>query len=71
MTDLLVKNCLLLQKNSPQDILIKGGVIKDIASKISLDNIPIIDADFHFVTSPFVDSHFHMDATLSLSLIHI
>jgi len=24
MTDLLVKNCLLLQKNSPQDILIKG-----------------------------------------------
>ena len=68
MTDLLVKNCLLLQKKAPQDILIQGGVIKDIASKISLDNIPIIDADFHFVTSPFVDSHFHMDATLSYGL---
>ncbi len=68
MTDLLVKNCLLFQKKDPQDILIQGGVIKDIASKITLDNIPIIDADFHFVTPPFVDSHFHMDATLSYGL---
>ena len=68
MTDLLVKNCLLLQKKTPQDILIKGGVIKDIASKITVDNIPSIDADFHFVTPPFVDSHFHMDATLSYGL---
>ena len=68
MTDLLVKNCLLLQKKDPQDILIKGGIIKDIASKISVDNIPTIDANFHFVTSPFVDSHFHMDATLSYGL---
>ena len=68
MTDLLVKNCLLSKNKDPQDILIKEGVIKDIASKITADNIPIIDADFHFVTPPFVDSHFHMDATLSYGL---
>ena len=68
MTDLLVKNCLLLQNKQPQDILIQGGIIKDIASKITADNIPVIDADFHFVTPPFVDSHFHMDATLSYGL---
>ncbi len=68
MTDLLVKNCLLSNNKEPQDILIKGGVIKDIASKIKADNLPIIDADFHFVTPPFVDSHFHMDATLSYGL---
>ena len=68
MTDLLVKNCLLSKNKDPQDILIKGGVIKDIASKITADNIPVIDADFHFVTPPFVDSHFHMDATLSYGL---
>ena len=68
MTDLLVKNCLISQKKTPQDILIKGGVIKDIAPKITIDNIPSIDADFHFVTPPFVDSHFHMDATLSYGL---
>ena len=68
MTDLLVKNCLLLKNKDPQDILIKGGVIKDIASRISVDSIPVIDADFHFVSPPFVDSHFHMDATLSYGL---
>ena len=68
MTDLLVKNCLLSKNKDPQDILIKEGVIKDIASKITADNIPIIDADFHFVSPPFVDSHFHMDATLSYGL---
>ena len=68
MTDLLVKNCLLSNNKDPQDISIKGGVIKDIASKIKADNLPIIDADFHFVTPPFVDSHFHMDATLSYGL---
>ena len=68
MTDLLVKNCLLSKNKDPQDILIEAGVIKDIASKITADNIPIIDADFHFVTPPFVDSHFHMDATLSYGL---
>ena len=68
MTDLLVKNCLLSKNKDPQDILIKKGVIEDIASKITADNIRIIDADFHFVTPPFVDSHFHMDATLSYGL---
>ena len=68
MNDLLVKNCLLSQNQDPQDILIKGGVIKDIASKITVDEIASIDADFHFVSPPFVDSHFHMDATLSYGL---
>ena len=68
MTDLLIKNCLLLDTKDPQEILIKGGVIKEIAPKIIIDNIATIDANFHFVTPPFVDSHFHMDATLSYGL---
>ena len=46
----------------PQDILIKGGIIRDIGTKITVDKIPTIDANFHFVTPPFVDSHFHNDA---------
>ena len=33
-----------------------------------IDKIATIDANFHFVTPPFVDSHFHMDATLSYGL---
>ena len=68
MTDLLVKNCLLATNKDPQDILIKGGIIRDIGTKITVGKIPTIDANFHFVTPPFVDSHFHMDATLSYGL---
>ena len=68
MTDLLVKNCMLANNKDPQDILIEGGIIKDISTEIIVDKIPVIDADFHFVTPPFVDSHFHMDATLSYGL---
>ncbi len=68
MTDLLIKNCLLLDTKDPQEILIKGGIIKEIAPKIMVDQIATIDANFHFVTPPFVDSHFHMDATLSYGL---
>ena len=68
MTDLLVKNCMLANNKDPQDILIEGGIIKDISTDIIVEKIPVIDADFHFVTPPFVDSHFHMDATLSYGL---
>ena len=68
MTDLLVKNCMLANNKDPKDILIEGGIIKDISTEIIVDQIPVIDADFHFVTPPFVDSHFHMDATLSYGL---
>ena len=68
MTDLLVKNCMLANNKDPRDILIEGGIIKDISTEIIVEKIPVIDADFHFVTPPFVDSHFHMDATLSYGL---
>ena len=57
MTDLLVKNCMLANNKDPKDILIEGGIIKDISTEIIVDQIPVIDADFHFVTPPFVDSH--------------
>ena len=67
MTNLLVKNCLMADGQS-SDILIKNGIIKEISRNISCSDIPEIDANNHFVTPPFVDSHFHMDATLSYGL---
>ena len=67
MTNLLVKNC-LLEDGQSSDILIKNGIIKDISKNISSSDTPTIDANNHFVTPPFVDSHFHMDATLSYGL---
>ena len=70
MNDLVVRNCLDFNENKI-DILIKNGQIEDISDKIHISNIPEIDAGEHFVTSPFVDSHFHMDATLSYGLPRI
>ncbi len=67
MTNLLIKNCLMADGQS-SDILIKNGIIKDISKNISATDTPKIDANHHFVTPPFVDSHFHMDATLSYGL---
>ena len=42
MTDLLIKNCLLLDTKDPQEILIRGGMIKEIAPKIIVGIIGII-----------------------------
>ena len=67
MANLLIKNCLMADGQC-SDILIKDGIIKDISKNISSSDTPKIDANYHFVTPPFVDSHFHMDATLSYGL---
>ena len=57
MSDLLIKNALLRGKKK-NDILIQKGMIVDVQQKIDNIDIPIIDADNHFVCPPFVDSHF-------------
>ena len=67
MSDLLIKNALLRGKKK-NDILIQKGMIVDVQQKIDNIDIPIIDADNHFVCPPFVDSHFHLDATLSYGI---
>ena len=70
MNDLVIRNCLDFNQNKI-DIFIKGGKIKEISEKIQISNIPEIDAQGHFVSPPFIDSHFHMDATLSYGLPRI
>jgi cytosine deaminase len=69
MSDLLVKNAGLVGDGT-SDILVKNGVIADVGPKIDgvADGVPVIDATGYLVTAPFVDSHFHLDATLSYGL---
>jgi cytosine/creatinine deaminase len=66
--DLLVRNAALPEGRKPIDI----GVVKDrivaIEPKLEADALSEIDAFGRLVSPPFVDSHFHMDATLSLGL---
>ena len=69
MSDLLIKNASLIGGDT-SDILIKDGLIMDVGSRIDgvVDDFPVIDAAGYLVTTPFVDSHFHLDATLSYGL---
>ncbi|HXZ10317.1 MAG TPA: amidohydrolase family protein [Paraburkholderia sp.] len=54
--------------NESVDIGIEGGRIVAVESKLAANAAEEIDAAGSLVTPPFVDPHFHMDATLSYGL---
>ncbi len=66
--DLLIKNATLPDGATGVDIACAGGKITAIEPNITADAARIIDATGRLVSPPFVDCHFHMDATLSLGL---
>jgi cytosine deaminase len=66
MLDLLVRNARLPRAGETVDIAVHGGRIAEVAPRIEGEAHESIDAAGQLVTPPFVDSHFHMDATLSL-----
>ncbi len=66
--DLLIRNATLADGRTGIDIGIAGGRIAAIEPKIAANAEREIDAGGQLVSSPFVDCHFHMDATLSLGL---
>lgn len=71
MFDLIVRNANLPDGREKQDILVKDGKIADILPSHEAADAKAaqeIDAQDQLVTPPFVDPHFHMDATLSLGL---
>jgi len=66
--DLLIRNAALADGRTQLDIAIGDGKIAAIQPKIEATAHREIDAGGQLVSSPFVDCHFHMDATLSLGL---
>lgn len=68
MLDLLIQNANLPDGRTGFDIGVQDGRIVDIGPRICGEALGIIDASDRLVTPPFVDPHFHMDATLSLGL---
>src|ERR1700709_731185 len=66
--DLIVRNATLPDGRSGLDIAIRDGRIAAIERAISAEAARVIDAQGLLVAPPFVDVHFHMDATLSLGL---
>ena len=65
MLDLIVRNGNLSDGRRRMDIGCRDGRIVELAPAIDATAAREIDAEGRLVTAPFVDAHFHMDATLS------
>ena len=64
MFDLIVKGG-TLPDGTVADIGIAGGKITAIEANLNAEAAEVVDASGDLVAPPFVDPHFHMDATLS------
>ncbi|MBY3224629.1 amidohydrolase family protein [Rhizobium laguerreae] len=68
MFDLIVRNANLPDGRNHIDIGIQAGRIIAVEPNLQAQAQEEIDATGRLVSPPFVDPHFHMDATLSLGL---
>ena len=68
MLDLVVRNACLPDGRKGVDVGISGDRIAEIRPNLDASADTEIDAAGGLVAPPFVDPHFHMDATLSLGL---
>ena len=66
MFDFLVKNASLPDGSEGIDIACKNGIITNVEKNISAEAQETVDANGWLLAPPFIDPHFHMDATLSL-----
>lgn len=65
-SDLIIRNATLPDGRTGQSILCRNGRIAEIGTVPAIAGAREIDAQGYLVSPPFVDAHFHMDATLSL-----
>jgi len=65
MLDLLIRNANLPDGRQSIDIAIENGVIVDVGPGLQVRATREIDAGGRLATPPFVDSHFHLDSTLT------
>ena len=66
MFDLIVKNAALPDGRLGLDIACQDGTIVAVEQNIAAEAKEVFDAQGYLLSPPFVDPHFHMDATLSL-----
>ncbi|MGO4378242.1 amidohydrolase family protein [Pseudoduganella sp. RAF53_2] len=66
--ELVIRNASLPDGRVGIDIAVKDGRIAVVGPAVAVTGAREIDAEGGLVTPPFVDAHFHMDATLSYGL---
>jgi cytosine deaminase len=65
MIDLVIRNANLPDGRKGVDIAVENGRIVEVGPRLEAQANRQIDATDRLVTPPFVDSHFHLDSTLS------
>ena len=66
---MLIKNTTLPDGRSGIDVLVREGRIAALGPKLAVpEGVQLIEAAGQLLSPPFVDAHFHMDATLSVGL---
>ncbi len=68
MLDLLIQNASLPDGRSGMSVAVQNGNIVEVAAGLSAPAQQTLDAQGQLLSPPFVDAHFHMDATLSYGL---
>jgi len=71
MIDLLIRNANVPDGREGVDIAIRHGRIAEVAPSIAAEARETLDAAGQLVSPPFVDAHFHMDATLTYGMPRI
>src|SRR6478752_3315609 len=71
MLDLIIKNCTLPDGRTNIDIGVAQGRITAVEPALKAEARETLDAGGQLVSPPFIDAHFHMDATLSYGLPRI
>ena len=64
--DLIIRNASLPDGRKGHDVAVAAGRIAAIEPRLAAEAGETIDARGYLLSPPFVDCHFHMDATLSL-----
>jgi len=65
MLDLVIRGANLPDGRTGVDIAVDKGRIVEVGTRLAVKAYREIDATGRLVTPPFVDSHFHLDSTLS------
>lgn len=66
--DLIIRNAKLRDMEDLLDIAIKDGKFKEITKDIKVKTLKEIDAKGNLVSPPFIESHIHLDSSLSAGL---
>ncbi|MEM8648020.1 MAG: hypothetical protein AAGF86_16960, partial [Pseudomonadota bacterium] len=64
--ELIIRGATLPDGRSGLDIAARDGRIVTVEPNLEAEAVTVIEAEGMLVSPPFVDPHFHMDATLSL-----